>query len=64
MPEVLKNILLVLAGAVGLLLIMCLVVAIGCSINGLQFGEQICAWFGGGDLLQQAANAMAQTPIA
>lgn len=64
MPEILKNILLVLAGAVGIMLLIGLVIAIGCAVNGLHFGEQICAWFGGNSaLLEQAAGTMAETPI-
>lgn len=46
MPEALKNTLLVIAGAVGVLLIIGLIVAIGCAVNGVTFGEQICNWFG------------------
>ena len=42
-----KNLLLgVILGAVGAVVIFCLAVAIGCSINGISFGQQIVEWFG------------------
>ena len=46
-----------------------LIVVIGCSVNGLTFGEQVCEWFGGNagtiaDSAEQVAEAVAETPIA
>ena len=36
----------IILGLVGAVALFCLVVGIGCSINGLTFGEQIVEWFG------------------
>lgn len=45
MNDKLKIILSVVIGVVGAILLFCLIVIIGCSINGLTFGEQVCKWF-------------------
>lgn len=36
----------ILIGVLSAVAIFCLVVAIGCAINGVSFGEQIVNWFG------------------
>lgn len=46
MNETVKNILFVLLGIVVAVGIFCLVVAIGCAVNGIGFGDQIVEWFG------------------
>ena len=34
-----------------------LIVAIGCAVNGLTFGEQICSWFGkNAETIEQVAT--------
>lgn len=68
MPETLKNILLVLAGAIGVILLISLIIAICCSVNGLKFGEQICEWFGSNagpiaETVEEVAEAVAETPV-
>jgi len=45
MSEKVKAILWVVVGLLSAVAIFSLVVAVGCSINGLTFGEQICDWF-------------------
>lgn len=46
MSEKAKIIIGVVTGVVGAIILFCLIVIIGCSINGLTFGEQVCKWFG------------------
>ncbi len=46
MPEKLKWILGIAIGVVATIAIYCLIVAIGCAVNGLTFGQQITSWFG------------------
>jgi len=36
----------IVAGVIGAIALFCLIISIGCAINGLTFGEQICEWFG------------------
>lgn len=43
MSDKVKIILGVVLGIVGAILVFCLIVCIACSVNGLTFGEQICA---------------------
>ena len=43
--EVFKNIMLVLLGMICAVAIFCIIVGIGCSINGVTFGRQIVDWF-------------------
>ena len=69
MNEKLKITLWVLLGIVGAIALFSLIVVIGCSVNGLTFGEQVCEWFGGNagtiaDSAEQVAEAVAETPIA
>lgn len=70
MSDKLKITLGIIGGILVAVALFCLVVIIGCSVNGLTFGEQICDWFSGGattKALEQAgamAEAVAETPIA
>ena len=68
MPDKLKITLYILLGVVAAIALFSLIVVVSCSVNGLTFGEQICAWFSGGKLpnipAEQLADAIAQTPIA
>ncbi|MBQ2864203.1 MAG: hypothetical protein IJE91_01915 [Clostridia bacterium] len=69
MNEKLKIALWIILGIVGAILLFSLAVAIGCSVNGLTFGEQVCEWFGGNagtiaDSAEQVAEAITETPIA
>lgn len=41
-----QKIMLVLLGMVLAVGIFCLVVGIGCAVNGVTFGQQIVNWFG------------------
>lgn len=70
MSDKLKITLGIIGGILVAVALFCLVVIIGCSVNGLTFGEQICDWFSGGattKALEQTgamAEAVAETPIA
>ena len=69
MNEKLKITLYVVLGVVGAIALFSLAVVIGCSVNGLTFGEQVCEWFGGNsgtitDAVEQVAEAITETPIA
>ena len=69
MNEKLKITLWVVLGIVCAIALFSLVVVIGCSVNGLTFGEQICEWFGGNaktiaDATETVAEAVTETPIA
>ena len=48
MSDKLKITLGIIGGILVAVALFCLVVIIGCSVNGLTFGEQICDWFSGG----------------
>jgi len=68
MNEKLKITLWVILGIVGAIALFSLAVCIGCSVNGLTFGEQVCQWFGGNvgiitDTAEQVAEAITETPI-
>lgn len=43
-----KALLFVLLGVLVAVAVFCIVVAIGASVNGLSFFEQISSWFGSG----------------
>ena len=47
MSSKLKLTLGIIAGVLGAVLLFCLIVVIGCSVNGVTFSEQIVNWFGG-----------------
>ena len=69
MNEKLKITLWVILGIVCAIALFCLAVVIGCSVNGLTFGEQVCEWFGSNaetitDSAEQVAEIVAETPIA
>lgn len=68
MSDKVKIILGVMLGIVGAILVFCLIVCIACSVNGLTFGEQICAWFSSSkpviDAGEEVAEALSNTPIA
>lgn len=44
--ETIQKILYVLLGIVCAVALFCIVVGIGCAINGVTFGQQIVNWFG------------------
>ena len=57
MNEKLKAVLWVVVGVVATIVLFSLIVAIGCAVNGLTFGEQICSWFGkNAETIEQAAT--------
>ena len=57
MNEKLKAVLWVVVGIVATIVISCLIIAIGCAVNGLTFGEQVCAWFGkNAETIEQVAT--------
>ena len=69
MSEKLKITLWIVLGIVCAVAVFSLSVAIGCSVNGLTFGEQVCEWFGGNagtiaDTAEQVAEAITETPVA
>lgn len=67
MSEKAKVILGVVLGVIGAILLFCLIVCIGCSVNGLTFGEQVCDWFTKKpviDAVEEVAEAVSNTPIA
>ena len=63
-----KIILSVVLGIIGAILVFCLIVCIGCAVNGLTFGEQICSWFSSSkpaiDTGKEIAEAVSNTPMA
>lgn len=58
MSERLKISLYIAAGAISAILLFCLIIIIGCSVNGLTFGEQVSSWFGssGRNSIKKIAN--------
>lgn len=61
MNEKLKAVLWILVGVVGTIVLFSLIVAIGCAVNGVTFGEQICLWFGkSSKTIEQVAGATAK----
>ena len=69
MSEKLKITLWIVLGIVCAVALFSLTVAIGCSVNGLTFGEQVCEWFGGNaeavvDTAEQVAEAITDTTVA
>lgn len=64
-----KLILGIILGLIGAVAIFCITVGIGCAVNGLTFGEQICEWFGTNapvieEAVEQVAETITETPIA
>lgn len=45
MSEKAKMILGIVLGVLGAVALFCLIVIIGCSVNGLTFSEQVVEWF-------------------
>lgn len=69
MNEKLKITLWVVLGIVCAIALFSLIVVIGCSVNGLTFGEQVCEWFGANaetivETTEQVAESVTETPIA
>lgn len=69
MNEKLKITLWVILGVVCAIALFSLIVVIGCSVNGLTFGEQVCEWFGGNagtitDTTEEIVEAVAENGIA
>jgi hypothetical protein len=69
MSEKLKITLWIVLGIVSAVALFSLAVCIGCSVNGLTFGEQVCEWFSGNaetiaDTAEQVAEAITETPVA
>lgn len=65
MNEKLKAVLWILVGVVGTIVLFSLIVAIGCAVNGVTFGEQICLWFGkSAETIEQVAETTAQITIS
>ena len=57
MNEKLKAVLWVVVGVVATIVLFSVIVAIGCAVNGLTFGEQICSWFGkNAETIEQVAT--------
>ena len=60
-----KLILGIILGLIVAVAIFCITVGIGCAVNGLTFGEQICEWFGSNaPAIEEAVEQVAETPIA
>lgn len=58
----------IILGLVGAAAIFCITVGIGCAVNGLTFGQQVCEWFGTNapvieETVEQVADAVSQTPM-
>ena len=68
MSDKAKIILSVVLGIIGAILVFCLIVCIGCAVNGLTFGEQICNWFSANkeavDTGKEIADAVSNIPKA
>ncbi len=58
MSEKLKIYMYKAEGAISAILLFCLIIIIGCSVNGLTFGEQVSKWFGssGRNSIKKIAN--------
>ena len=69
MSDTTRYILGILTGIVGTIALFCLAIAIGCAVNGVTFGQQICQWFGScAPMIQEGAEqvveAIEQVPLA
>ena len=69
MSETTRYILGILTGIVGTIALFCLAIAIGCAVNGVTFGQQICQWFGScapliEESAEQVVEAVSQVPLA
>ena len=62
MSKTMKYILGIVTGIVGTIALFCLAIAIGCAVNGVTFGQQICQWFGScAPLIEEGAEQVVQT---
>ena len=62
MSETTRYILGILTGIVGTIALFCLAIAIGCAVNGVTFGQQICQWFGScAPIIQEGAEQVVET---
>lgn len=64
-----KLVLGIILGLLGAVAIFCITVGVGCAINGLTFGQQVCEWFGNNapavkETVEQVAEVVTETPIA
>ena len=67
MTTKMKIILAVAISVVAVVLTFCLIVSIGCAVNGLTFPEQISSWFGSGVPSKEIVDEVVDTvtdPIA
>lgn len=60
MTDKLKIVIGVAIGLAVTVILFCLIIVIGCSVNGLTFGEQVCQWFGGKSSNIEEAGAVAR----
>ena len=57
-----KLILGIIIGIISAVAIFCVAVGIGCAVNGLTFGQQICEWFGtSAPVIEEAVEQVAET---
>lgn len=64
MSETTRYILGIVAGIVGTIVLFCLAIAIGCAVNGVTFGQQICGWFGScAPLIEEGAEQVVDTIV-
>ena len=68
MSDTARYILGILTGVLATAAIYCLIITIGCAINGLTFGQQICQWMGDcapllEESVEQVVETVAQTPL-
>ena len=62
MSDTTRYILGILTGIVGTIALFCLAIAIGCAVNGVTFGQQICQWFGScAPIIQEGAEPVVET---
>lgn len=69
MSETTRYILGIITGVVATIALFCLAIAIGCAVNGVTFGQQICEWFGGctptiKDTAKEVVDTVSQVPLA
>ena len=69
MSETTRYILGIITGVVATIALFCLAIAIGCAVNGVTFGQQICEWFGGctlviQDTAKEVVDTVSQVPLA
>ena len=67
--QIFKDVMLVLLGMIIAVGLFCLIVAIGCGVNGVSFGQQIVNWFGTTapaikEPVEEVVETIATLPIA